>query len=65
MNKKVRLYTLTFLVVFGIYSSLSLNNTYATTNNESQATITLTNEEKLLHVKEHEQKIVITDLGLT
>jgi hypothetical protein len=65
--KKVGLFTITFLVVFGIYSILNWNHTYTATTNENGATITLTKEEKLLNVNVNvnEKKIVITDLGLT
>jgi hypothetical protein len=65
MIKKVGLFTVTLLVVFGIYTSLNWNHIYTATTNENGATITLTKEEKSLHVNAHEQKIVISDLGLT
>jgi hypothetical protein len=65
MIKKVGLFTMTLLVVFGIYTILNWNHAYTATTNENGATITLTKEEKLLNVNVNEKKIVITDLGLT
>jgi hypothetical protein len=65
MNKKIWLFTITFLVVFGIYTILNGNSAYIATTNGNGVTITLTKEEKSLNVNANEKKIVITDLGLT